>query len=100
MLSIIWTVNLLLALALPGRASTPHKPAPSSPERVSPTQAMSAGYEDPQWQVTVPELGADSPQASILRVDPRTHATQLLIRMPQRMHIPMHWHRANETHTG
>jgi quercetin dioxygenase-like cupin family protein len=47
----------------------------------------------------IPELGADSPQISILRVDPRTQATQLLIRIPRQMHVPMHWHSANETHT-
>jgi quercetin dioxygenase-like cupin family protein len=47
----------------------------------------------------VPELGNDSPQISILRVDPKTNATQLLIRTPKKMHVPMHWHSANETHT-
>jgi hypothetical protein len=51
------------------------------------------------WQMIVPELGNDSPQISILRVDPKTSATQLLIRTPKTMHIPMHWHSANETHT-
>ena len=62
-------------------------------------QALSARYEDLHWQTIVPELGADSPQISILRVDPVTHATQLLIRVPKQMHVPMHWHSANETHT-
>lgn len=62
-------------------------------------QAMGARYEDVQWQTIVPELGADSPQISILRVDPVTQATQLLIRVPKQMHIPIHWHSANETHT-
>jgi quercetin dioxygenase-like cupin family protein len=62
-------------------------------------QAMGARYEDLKWQTIVPELGADSPQISILRVDPVTQATQLLIRVPKQMHIPMHWHGANETHT-
>jgi quercetin dioxygenase-like cupin family protein len=62
-------------------------------------QAMSARYEDLHWQNIVPELGADSPQFSILRVDPVTQATQLLIRVPKQMHVPMHWHSANETHT-
>jgi mannose-6-phosphate isomerase-like protein (cupin superfamily) len=62
-------------------------------------QAMGAKYEDLKWQTIVPELGADSPQISILRVDPITQATQLLIRVPKPMHIPMHWHGANETHT-
>lgn len=61
--------------------------------------AMSAKYEDLQWQSMVPDLGADSPQISILRVDPATHATQLLIRIPKQLHVPFHWHSANETHT-
>jgi mannose-6-phosphate isomerase-like protein (cupin superfamily) len=63
------------------------------------TQAMSTHYDGLQWQSIVPELGADSPQVSILRSDPKTQATQLLIRMPKQMHVPMHWHSANETHT-
>lgn len=63
------------------------------------SHAMSARYEDLQWQSIVPELGKDSPQIAILRVDPQTHATQLLIRSPKKMHVPMHWHSANETHT-
>jgi quercetin dioxygenase-like cupin family protein len=62
-------------------------------------QAMGARYEDLQWQTIVPELGADSPQISILRVDPVTQATQLLIRVPKQIHVPLHWHSANETHT-
>ena len=62
-------------------------------------KAMSAHYEDLKWQAVVPELGSDSPQISILRVDSTTKATQLLIRTPKKMHIPMHWHSANETHT-
>jgi quercetin dioxygenase-like cupin family protein len=60
---------------------------------------LSVKYADLQWQTMVPELGAASPQASILRVDPKTQATQLLIRVPKQMHVPMHWHSANETHT-
>ena len=92
----IWTVSLLVALALPGQSSTHHdSTAPSQ----AAAGALHAGYGDLQWQVMVPELGADSPQASILRVDPKTQATQLLIRIPKQMHVPMHWHSANETHT-
>jgi len=60
---------------------------------------MSARYEDLKWQTMVPDLGNDSPQISILRVDPKTNATHLLIRTPKKMHIPMHWHSANETNT-
>jgi quercetin dioxygenase-like cupin family protein len=56
-------------------------------------------YADAKWQAIVPELGSDSPQIAILRVDPKTGATQLLIRVPKKMHVPLHWHSANETHT-
>jgi quercetin dioxygenase-like cupin family protein len=62
-------------------------------------QAMTTLYEDLKWQAIVPELGEDSPQIAILRVDPATKATQLLIRTPKKVHVPMHWHTANETHT-
>ncbi len=73
--------------------------AQQSPGKTDPHQAMGTRYEDLQWQTIVPELGADSPQISILRVDPTTQATQLLIRVPKPVHVPMHWHGANETHT-
>ena len=62
-------------------------------------QALSIKYEDAKWQPIIPELGDASPQIAILRVDPRTHATQLLIRVPKQMHVPLHWHSGNETHT-
>jgi quercetin dioxygenase-like cupin family protein len=64
-----------------------------------PGEAMAATYENLEWQTIVPELGTDSPQISVLRVDAKTKATQLLIRVPKRVHVPMHWHSANETHT-
>jgi quercetin dioxygenase-like cupin family protein len=73
--------------------------AQQSSTRVEAGQAMGAKYEDLQWQTVVPELGTDSPQISVLRVDPVTKATQLLIRVPRQVHVPMHWHSANETHT-
>lgn len=45
------------------------------------------------------ELGEGSPEIVILRVDPKTQATQLMIRVPKDFHVPRHWHSANETHT-
>ena len=83
-------VGLLTGAALGAQQSTP---------KAKPQQAMGVRYQDLQWQTIVPELAADSPQISILRVDPMTQATQLLIRVPKQMHVPMHWHGANETHT-
>ncbi len=95
------TISLLAGITLLAQASSTPKPAATSrtDPHASMGQAISAKYEDLQWQTMVAELGADSPQISILRVDPKTQATQLLIRMPKQMHIPMHWHSANETHT-
>src|SRR4029453_9343903 len=99
MQTIIWTLGLLVALGFPGQSSTHQDPAGADQARVSPQDAIGTRYEDLKWQAIVPELGADSPQVSILRVDPKTQATHLLIRMPKQMHVPMHWHSANETHT-
>ena len=61
--------------------------------------AMSAAFRDLKWQPILPELGADSPQIAILRVDPKTKATQLYVRTPKNMHVALHWHSSNETHT-
>ena len=80
MRKLIWSV-LLGVLVLPAQSSTQHSPAGASQAGVTPPHAMSAGYGDLQWKPIAPELGADSPQISILRVDDKTHATQLLIRM-------------------
>jgi len=98
MRQIILTAGLLMmTLALPAQSSTQQNP-PAAHHAASPP-AVSAGYDELKWQPIVPDLGADSPQIAILRVDPQTQATHLLIRMPKAMHVPMHWHSANETHT-
>jgi len=92
-----WGVSnllLLVAVLCAGQSNSGGAPTNSGA-----SQAMSTRYEDLKWQTMVPELGNDSPQISILRVDPKTNATQLLIRTPKKMHVPMHWHSANETHT-
>ena len=99
MRKIIWTLTLLGSLSIPASSSAQHHPTADSQAHASAPPAMGVRYEDLQWQPIVPELGADSPQVSILRVDPKTQATQLLIRVPKAMHVPMHWHSANETHT-
>jgi quercetin dioxygenase-like cupin family protein len=99
MRKLISTVSLLVTLTLAAQSSTHQDPAVASHAGGSPLHSISARYGDLQWQTMVPELGADSPQLSILRVDPKTQATELLIRMPKQMHVPTHWHSANETHT-
>src|SRR5881392_215000 len=69
----------------------------------SPEAALKApefkNLSDLNWDKILPDLGADSPEISILHVDPVTHATQLIIRTPTAIHVRKHWHTANETHT-
>ena len=60
---------------------------------------MTVKLADVKWTPMFPELGDRSPQISILRIDPVTQATQLLVRIPKNFHVPMHWHAANEMYT-
>ena len=68
------------------------------PHNLSPHH-LNVKAADIKWQRIFPELGARSPEISVLRVDPTTQATQLMIRVPKNFHVPQHWHTANETHT-
>ena len=65
----------------------------------APAQPMSVKLQDARWAKILPDLGDMSPEMAILRVDPKTQATQLLIRTPKGIHVRKHWHTANETHT-
>src|SRR2546426_6346195 len=69
------------------------EPAPA------PAQPMFLKLQDVKWDKILPDLGESSPEIAILRVDPKTQATQLLIRTPKGIHVRKHWHSANETHT-
>jgi quercetin dioxygenase-like cupin family protein len=61
--------------------------------------AVFTKLEDAKWERMLSELGEASPEIAILHVDPKTKATRLLIRTPVALHVPKHWHSANETHT-
>lgn len=54
---------------------------------------------DLKWNKMLPDLGENSPEICILRVDPKTQATSLLVRAAVALHVRKHWHSANETHT-
>ena len=54
---------------------------------------------DLKWDKIIPDLGENSPEICFLRVDPKTHATSLLIRTSKAIHVRKHWHTANESHT-
>lgn len=55
-------------------------------------------YPDFKWEKLNPELGELSAEISILHVNPKSGATQFLLRLPKNYHVPKHWHTANETH--
>jgi mannose-6-phosphate isomerase-like protein (cupin superfamily) len=68
-------------------------------ETESVDRAMNVRFEDLKWEKIVPDLGEKSSEIAFLRVDPKTKATHLMIRVPKNFHVPKHWHMANETHT-
>jgi ketosteroid isomerase-like protein/quercetin dioxygenase-like cupin family protein len=54
--------------------------------------------EDLKWEKMLPDLGESSPRFALLRVDPKTGATTLVIEFPRAIHIPKHTHEKAETH--
>jgi mannose-6-phosphate isomerase-like protein (cupin superfamily) len=78
--------------------ATPTAPA-NSPDDMTGNLPIVVKLADAKWNKILPELGESSPEMAILRVDPKTQATQLLIRSSKAIHIRKHWHSANETHT-
>ena len=73
--------------------------SPPSPQPPPAGHALNLKFNDLKWDRIVPELDERSPEITILRMDPATQATQLMIRIPKNTHVPKHWHSANETHT-
>jgi mannose-6-phosphate isomerase-like protein (cupin superfamily) len=100
-------------LVLSGRGQEPDGPVSASPSTtpeptIKPAKPPAGGtmaaaefkkLSENKWDKILPDLGENSPEISILHVDPTTHATQLLIRTPKAIHIRKHWHTANECHT-
>ena len=60
-------------------------------------KALFTDFEDIQWQPLLPDYGPGGAEVAILHTDPKTQATQLMIKMPGDFHVPRHWHSANET---
>lgn len=90
----------VVAFVLVIASSALAQPAPQhSPTHALPGDPMFLKFGDIKWQKMAPDLGKDSPEISILRIDPKTKATQLMIRVPPNFHVTKHWHTANETHT-
>ena len=65
----------------------------------TPSRLLNVPFKDVKWERMMPELGSQSSEIAIFKVDPNTQATHLMIRVPKNSHVPKHWHSANETHT-
>jgi quercetin dioxygenase-like cupin family protein len=96
---VLWGLASGIALGVP--AGTAAQGIATSPTRGAAKVATPqfVKYHAVKWQRIFPKLGARSPEISILRVDPTSHATQLLLRVPRDFYVSKHWHTANETHT-
>lgn len=88
-------MTAVLGGAIPQRLVAQARPSPAEQA----AHALNLKFNELKWERIVPELGERSSEIAILRVDPVTQATQLMIRVPKNVHVPKHWHTANETHT-
>jgi quercetin dioxygenase-like cupin family protein len=89
--------TLIFTLLLCSVVRATAQPSPESVTVADPP--LSINLSEVKWEKIMPDLGDNSPEISILHVNPTTHATQLLVRVPKNFHVPKHWHTANETHT-
>ena len=86
----------LTSFVVSDRAAEPEATAPTD---ATENAAIFKSFSDLKWDKILPDLGESSPEICILRVDPKTQATSLLIRTSKAIHVRKHWHTANETHT-
>jgi quercetin dioxygenase-like cupin family protein len=90
-----WAVAIAVLAGAAGTAAAGPPPTPAD----STGHALNINPKDVHWDRMMPDLGEGSPMISILHKDPKTGATQVLIRVPKDFHVTPHWHSANETHT-
>ena len=91
---ILFSTLLVMAVSsiVPGQTANKHTASTQEQSSISPVSAappMFIELKDAKW----------SGDWAILRVDPVTKATQLLIRLEKNDRVPRHWHTANETIT-
>lgn len=89
-----WQSMVVLAVAL-----AVHGHVVAQTDEAAAPQPIFTSFKDFKWEKILPDLGKSSPEICILYVDPKTQATQLMIRTPAGIHVRKHWHSANETHT-
>src|SRR5437879_3284964 len=71
---------------------------PTTSSSPAPTSSLVQNAEDLKMEKRFPEFGDGSPLFAILRVDPRTQETTLMVQFPQAIHIPKHTHEKSESH--
>lgn len=95
----MWILAMqMMVLSAPLAAESLNVPAAGTPSPGNSESAIYIKYDDLKWDKLIPELGDKSAEISIIHVNPKTGATQLMIRCPKNYHAPKHWHTANETH--
>jgi quercetin dioxygenase-like cupin family protein len=84
----------------PATAAALLTPNPSNPcsALAGASEVILRNKGDMKWELMLPDLGKESPRFTILRVDPETDATTLMIEFPTAIHIPRHTHAKSETH--
>jgi quercetin dioxygenase-like cupin family protein len=88
---------LCASVGSPARAQEVFKPDLPPQPHVGETICTRA--DEFNWKADKPDLGDKSPQTVILREDPKSGASELMVRLPAGFRLPKHWHAANQTHT-
>lgn len=92
-------IGALTSFSLSGWGEEPTATPANTSGETATSAPMFQKLADAKWNKILPDLGESSPEICILRVDPKTQATSLLIRTSKAIHIRKHWHTANESHT-
>lgn len=80
--------GIIMGCALLGRPVFGQTGKRPTPLQDSSAHHLNVKSSDMKWQKMFPELGGRSAEITILRVDPTTQATQLMIRVPKNFHVP------------
>jgi len=89
----------IVAAAILAAAAVTFPQTPGGPPASCPDPSKCPVYlraEDIQWEKAFPDLGPDGPDLAVVHVNPKTQATQLLVRATKPAVVPWHWHTANE----
>jgi mannose-6-phosphate isomerase-like protein (cupin superfamily) len=68
------------------------------PKRAAQEPATFLSLGQLEWRPILPARGAGSPKLAVVRHEPDTGATAMLIWTPPDFHVPWHWHSGNEKH--